>query len=865
VWARRNLRVLTLQPAVDFVPASSSARALIRAAANVLLVVLIALWISSLVLQTEIIRSSETVAGPFADEGIAGSQIKVLQLSHSAIVRCCVRARSDLESTSALRLSINGRALSPAHVLHQALREGAPGYSHWGNQVYFVLPPGVANSAQTLVRADYALQPARGRGTLLAVLVATLTYLLHCRRIGAWLKTDRIAPRLATTLPHTILFAFGWALLAAATVYISILLWGLLTGEALTLAIPFRPQTVQDVLEWLDPAIPLSLLLLAMTGVVVGWLAATSHHKRALQRADLSALRWIRRYGLAVLALFYLASVGASWAGSIRHGTTVAILGLIPYFDGASYFKDVNTFLRDGAWSDFTSRRPLAGAFRTTIFLLGDLRYAIAIALQTLAISAVVYFGTMAVMRWRGLWAGIAYLALSYILVRSHLSNTMTEPVALIVALGSIPFFIETLRRHSRLNGLIAVLLMSAAIWMRPGAMFLIPALPLWFGLYFGRSLFDKSKQFAIACSVALAMFAFDALLGRMFGSGSLGNFGETLCGLSIGDTWSACFARYPEEYALHNQGVAELQKWLYAKAIENIARDPRPILKIMILEPIHFITVTPRVMLIGNSYNMGIPGWFPTGLWLFSIVVFYLATIRHRMVRREALFWGVIALGVMASTTLFYFTDGIRAFSVIYPLIALFIALATFSPSSVTIGYQARTVKEFRVGRWSIAVIAVLLVSVPAAGRLFYRVEPVARASTPGSNENVAVVRGMSKSSGVLVVADGQPLPHGVPSIHFRDFAESVRDTGVEASQGIITPTIPQLPFGFVIMPRLDTPSSGAVTLITPPEMVLRREVCAWEVTYADWNPTGKLFSENWFFVTRATPYGRSGPPTSR
>src|SRR4029079_11499844 len=124
------------------------------------------------------------------------------------------------------------------------------------------------------------------------------------------------------------------------------------------------------------------------------------------------------------------------WAGSIRHGNSGALLGLFPYFDAAGYFSDVNAFLRDGAWSSFTSRRPLAGAFRTSVFLLGDMRYPVVVALQTIAISAGVYLGAMAVMRWRGLWAGIAYLALIYILVRSHLSTTLTEPVALIVALG---------------------------------------------------------------------------------------------------------------------------------------------------------------------------------------------------------------------------------------------------------------------------------------------------------------------------------------------------------------------------------------------------------------------------------------------
>jgi hypothetical protein len=678
----------------------------------------------------------------------------------------------------------------------------------------------------------------------------------HLRRIGAWLKSDNLAPRLLTALPHNILFAFGWTLLAGGAVYASIVVWGLVTGEALTLAIPFRSQSAKAILEWLDPAIPLSLLLLCMFGVAMGWIAAGLPQERALRRAELSAVRWMRRYGLAVLALFYLASVGATWAGNIRHGTSLALLGLFPYFDAATYFADVNAFLRDGVWSEFTSRRPLAGAFRTSVMLLGDMRYTIAVVLQTVAISAVVYFGAMAVMRWRGLWAGIAYMALSYVLARSHLSNMMTEPIALIVALGSIPFFVEALRRKSRSSALVAVLLMSAAVWMRPGAVFLIPALPLWFGLYFGNSLSEKVKQFAVACSIVLAMFAFDVLLGRMFGSGSPGNFGHIICGLSIGQEWSGCLTRYPEEAAQHGQNAEELQRWLYAKAIENILRNPWPLLSIMIHGPLRFLTDTPRVMLTGYSYIISIPTWFSTVLWFGAVIVLYLATLRCRQIEREALFWGVIGLGVISSATLFYFTDPIRTYSVIYPLVALFLSLAIFSPSSLAITHQAKTVRQFRAGRWSIVAGAVLLVVIPLAGRVFARIVPL---PPPHASDSHAIIGGITKSSGVLVVADDQPLPHGVPSVHFGDFVEYVRSSNVETGQGIITPMTPKLPFGFFIVPRFDTASIGAIALITPPEFALRGDVRAWRVAYTDWNPTGKLYSRNWFYVTEATPYETS------
>jgi hypothetical protein len=847
-------------PAANGVVAPSLVLQIFRMAANLLLLGLIALWISALVLQTGVVRRSETLTGPFAAENVPGSRIREFPLKKTIVIAGLVRAISDDENRSSLRLWINGQPADPAHMPLQALREGAPGYSHWGDSVLFVLPPGVPNSAQTVVRAEYPVRTPPGRATRIFVLAGGLAYVLQrrrIRRVGAWLKSDDLASGLTIALPHFILSAFAWTLFAAGATYLSIVVWGLATGEALTLAIPFRSQAAKAILEWLDTAIPLSLLLLSIFGVAMGWVTARSLQERALQRADLSAIRWLRRYGLAVLALFYLASVGAVWAGNLLHGASGALLGLFLYNDAPNYFADVNAFLRDGVWGDMTSRRPLAGAFRTSIFLLGDMRYTIAVVLQTVAISAVTYFGAMAVIRWRGLWAGVTYLALSYVLVRSHLSNTMTEPMGLIVAFGSIPFFVEALRRKSRPSALLAILLMSAAIWMRPGAMFLIPALPLWFGLYFGNSLSEKVKQFGIACAVVLAMFAFDAVLGRMFGVPSPGNFGEAICGLTIGRSFDGCYLRYPE-YVQHNGSPAELQNWLYAKAFENVLRDPGPLLNIMMHEPIRFVIETPRIMLTGYS-PIGIPIWFPSAFWFASIIVLCIATLRRRSIGREALFWGIVGLGIISSTTLFYFADGARTHSVIYPLVALFISLAVFSPSSVTITQQARTVRQFRAGRWSVAAGAVLLVVIPLAGRFFYRIQPVR--SPPGMN---AIVGGIARSSGLLVVANGEPLPHGVPSAHFSDFAEWVHSTGIEEDQGLITPTAPKLPFGVFNVPRFDTPqnarTAGAITLITPPEFAFRRDVRAWRVAYVDWNsdPT-KLFSHAWFYVTEAKPYETS------
>ncbi|HVY88308.1 MAG TPA: hypothetical protein VG942_05530 [Hyphomonadaceae bacterium] len=811
-----------------------------------------------IILQLGLIRQSETFRGPFTADQNTGSQLKYVTLKDLGAWGLVGNRIPDSKGISDLQFWINNTPLPQPHSLHDQLRKGVTGYSHWDDTVLFALPPDTLNSETTVARADYPLTP-RLWTFIFPVLTFGLAILLHRRRMFRWIKGSSLSLRLVLLSPYGALIALGWAAVAGGAAFAAIQVWAMATGEALTLALPFRSKLVSNIYSWLDPAIPLFLIILSMIGVALGWAAVNRRVRQAAQRTELAIIRWMRWFGLPVLAVYFLASAGASWAGLYRQGQITSFLGLVPYFDAGGYFSDVVSYLRDGHWSEFTSRRPLAGAFRATVMVLGDMRYTLAITVQTVALAAASYFACMSILRWRGVWAGMTFLALVYLTIRSQLSTTMTEPVSLIVAICAVPFFVEALRTKSAWQGLIGVFLMSAALWMRPGALFLIPALPLWFGLYFGNSWSDKAKRFAIATSVVLAMFAFDILLGLLFGSGSPGNFAFTICGLSIGDSWSACLTRFPEEYAAHSHSNGELIAWLYSKAIENLRHDVRPLLHIMTTDPIRFMSETPRAMIRGYS-AMPMEKGFPMELWLLAIPVSYLVTLPYRNWRREGLFWGIVALAVISSTTIFYFTDGVRSFSVVYVLIAAFVGLCMFSQSSRRLDSHRTATKQLRIGRIGVASGMVALCVIPLLGRLVLGFAPVPTPIAPGTNERIAVVKGAEWASGVLVVADDQPLPHGVPAVHFQQFADNVRLTGAEESQGIITPTPPPLPFGFMIMSRVDQ-GTGSITLITPPEMVTRKDVPMWRVSLEGWLQTGKLFSENWFHVISAMPY-RPTPP---
>jgi hypothetical protein len=245
----------------------------------------------------------------------------------------------------------------------------------------------------------------------------------------------------------------------------------------------------------------------------------------------------------------------------------------------------------------------------------------------------------------------------------------------------------------------------------------------------------------------------------------------------------------------------------------------------------------------------------------LCAIPVLFFLTLRHRSTKAEAPFWILVFAGFVSSATLFYISDGIRAFTIAYAVIGLFVALAFTSPSALRVNSYPSARQELKRGTWAVAGVTALLFALPPLGRLLYATPRIHLQNPVGNNGPVAIVGGMARSTGILVVSDDTPLPHGVPSMHFSRFADVVRQSGAEGSQGIITPKTPPLPFGFTLRPLLSSAlgvklSSGSISLITPPEMVTRRDVEAWEITYSGWNPTGRLYSENWFFVTHAEPY---------
>ena len=117
------------------------------------------------------------------------------------------------------------------------------------------------------------------------------------------------------------------------------------------------------------------------------------------------------------------------------------------------------------------------------------------------------------------------------------------------------------------------------------------------------------------------------------------------------------------------------------------------------------------------------------------------------------------------------------------------------------------------------------------------------------------AVVAGGRRLSGFLVVADSEPLRSDVASLHISNFEAIIRQSGIEDYQGFLHPVAPNLPFGFVIAPRLEKGAMSASQFIVPASVIESVDVPAWRFQ-VEWRNQRPGFGPYWMTVTRAEPW---------
>lgn len=277
-------------------------------------------------------------------------------------------------------------------------------------------------------------------------------------------------------------------------------------------------------------------------------------------------------------SLFGLALAGL-WASGQSEPYVVS--GLIPYNDAATYYIDANRLLDGSLLSDSSSRRPLAiGVLASLLGITGrSLQYALTILVLLEAIAAA--YMTLEVRRVKGPAAAALVLWITFLFARRFIGTTMTETLGLTFGMLSMTFFLRGASENRLTDALLGAFLLTLAMNIRVGALFLLPLILLWVGIHFrGTTRFSWKNAF-FAGLVVVAGFGLNSIVLYFVGSPlgmAFGNFSESLYGLaSGGERWSYVYSVNEETNYLPDRERFAL---IYRLAFDLIRENPMGIVK---------------------------------------------------------------------------------------------------------------------------------------------------------------------------------------------------------------------------------------------------------------------------------------------
>lgn len=814
----------------------------LRLAPRFLPIVLLLLAIASaslsvgIVLEFGIWTHEEIIRGPFRTE--AGTRDAWAPLGRNyANFSCCLGARPDVDqhsTASSLRAWLNGRELGPPH---DAIRSGkTPGFIHWEDDtVRFVIPDSVANDETATLRILYPVQYSIEFFSLDELAIIVLIGLA-----GFCGLAHRTLPVLQAMLGAGII-----ASAVALAVYLLFLTAGYLTQQPAPETYLFRYLPIDLLLNNFEPLLPTIVMVISILSIGLNWAAGQDGRSiAAATRAQTQTQNLWRRFGFfSTAGILYLFVAASAWSGHVSAQDVLEsnIGGFIPNSDAAGYFGGGLNYLIFDRIDPWNLRRPLAMLFRSETIALGNLNFVGTILVQIAALSFAIYWATNAIMKWRGVAAGLVFWAMAYVLFRPFAITTLTEPLALFWGFCSIPFLIHGMSAKSAPHLLVAIAFLFVALFIRMGAMFVIPLVVIWSLLYLGADIRQRLRNVLAVSLVLFIIIMSNVALDKLYGESDSelgGNFGSVLCGMSIGGSWKDCFDRYSDETKQMNE--AQLADFFYRTAARNVLHDPRNFMRSM----------RSGLRTYRDDLYSAPTTWYrwPISSKILSLALYLVAlagwvwALRRRVDKPAMAFVIFVALGIITSVPFIYFSDARRFLYATDPLLALLIAGGFFTPAAARLRNDSL---KWQTGAVPLAAAIIVALLLPFGLRLTGVTEP-AREKLPQSTDNDRVIAGHRWQTGFIVLPDtAQPAPD-LPSMSVTKFREFVRAGGQMPPAAV--QDIPAPPFA-VLVPFGASEYLGD-GYISPPEVFADRSVQWWGLAVTKLKPT-----DTWFIVRSATP----------
>lgn len=376
----------------------------------------------------------------------------------------------------------------------------------------------------------------------------------------------------------------------------------------------------------------------------------------------------------AIMSIFALGLAGLWATGSTQ---SVILNGLIPLTDAAGYYTDATRLLYGMDVSNFTAMRPFFAGLLSFFLWLSGRNLMITVGMFTAIAGLAGYLSSREIRQTHGAEAAVFFLMLMFLYYRHHSGTTMSESLGVPVSLLGVALIWRGITRHSEWSALFGTTMIALALNIRPGAMFVLPALLLWGGWAFrGQGKFSI-KFFGLGTAAILLVFYANNLMIAFVNPGGTAfeNFAWAFYGLaSGGKSWTYIFEAHPELSLLPD---SEVTSAIYKLAFDLILTQPELILKGMFFYWRMFFSNTwynAYAFVAGDNYQVNEAARWSMYL-LNGLGIYQWYRDRNNPYTNLAL---LTALGVLASVPFVPPTDAyrVRLYAATIPFFALLPAI---------------------------------------------------------------------------------------------------------------------------------------------------------------------------------------------
>lgn len=485
--------------------------------------------------------------------------------------------------------------------------------------------------------------------------------------------------------------------------------------------------------------------------------AARAHRVMLAALARLDGAR-----GAVLLLLLVAASLLHAWAPLERPEWAIDSIRSMSLFEGRAqasdalgYLAGAETLRSTGTASAFASRRPLHAAWLFAVISATGFNLQAIIAVQALFSAIALWLAIRTMAHHIGPAVALAAGAFCLGFLQQFVAITSTEMLALPLALLSVGLLLPGVRRRSLGLVFSGSLALGMALIVRPGAMFVLPLVPLAVAWSFFRSPgrlgeatrseapFPEDQERAhggsgsirrglagggIVALGCIAAVVLNALIAAAIGdpaAATNANFGYVLYGHSVGEDWTAG-ERWLAEHAPH-LGEAERGRALVAAAMENIRREPSIVLG-SFGRALHHMTRFGVAQLSSAFGDRGVlpvgeSWWSTTPLLLWGILGPLVLVLRRRGHPDVAPLLIAIVAGVLLSVPVVWHDGSWRALAATIPFIAP--AAAFFLAPRVAPALRRRRDPAPALAAGSLAAVICAAACVSAAAMLGMIGEP--------------------------------------------------------------------------------------------------------------------------------------------